>query len=565
MTKTERAAMYRFLSRLYSSEPDAGTLELLRGVRFPACGENASPEEEAFLSAGKRFSDVTDALGEADTEALAEDFARAFLGAGRAEADAAFPYESVYTGAKRSIMQEAWSRMHETLRARKLELAGLSAELMEDHVSVELEYMAFLTENASVQEQADFLALHLMNWLPQFCADTEKYAHTAFYRASAALTAAYLPYQAALLRGLAAAEKQTAAEVQPSGAPETAADRSVSLTADALEAAFRRLSAEYDVYGPAFGTAQERETLRFRRLHGLSELVSDRQTDFSAKEIYYPISQTMFRFDENRYTTVLPETGKPALIFAHACDINAIRRLDNVFLHNGGTEDLYYAARRSRVKFVLLECGEGFENCFCVSMGTNRTEDYAAALRLTAEGAQVCIRDGALLPFFAGADCDYVPAFPEKNRRAARLPRIGDVKSLQSVHDLPLWKEFNEKCIGCGGCNAVCPTCGCYETADYLDQENSRRGERRRVWASCMMPEFTRTAGGSVARPTPDKLMRFKVLHKIYDYKARFGGEGQMCVGCGRCIRRCPEEIDFLDTVNRLHDETEKLIAQQEG
>ena len=153
----------------------------------------------------------------------------------------------------------------------------------------------------------------------------------------------------------------------------------------------------------------------------------------------------------------------------------------------------------------------------------------------------------------------------EKNEREAKLPRVGEVKSLQKVFDLPFWKDYNEKCISCGGCNTVCPTCSCYETADYLDQENSRKGERRRVWASCMIPEFTRTAGGHVARPTPDKLMRFKALHKVFDYNTRFGGREHMCVGCGRCVLRCPEEIDFLDTVNLLHDEVERVISEQEA
>ena len=74
-----------------------------------------------------------------------------------------------------------------------------------------------------------------------------------------------------------------------------------------------------------------------------------------------------------------------------------------------------------------------------------------------------------------------------------------------------------------------------------------------------MIPGFTKTTGGHIARSAPDKLMRFKVMHKVFDYKTRFGEE-HMCVGCGRCVLGCPEKIDFLDTVNRLHDEVEKMI-----
>ena len=84
---------------------------------------------------------------------------------------------------------------------------------------------------------------------------------------------------------------------------------------------------------------------------------------------------------------------------------------------------------------------------------------------------------------------------------------------------------------------------------DVIYNETSGDGERRRVWSSCMLRDFTATAGGHRARSTPGANMRFKVLHKVYDYKARFGGEEHMCVGCGRCDRRCPKDISFYDAV----------------
>ena len=97
---------------------------------------------------------------------------------------------------------------------------------------------------------------------------------------------------------------------------------------------------------------------------------------------------------------------------------------------------------------------------------------------------------------------------------------------------------------------------------DIIYHETSSDGERRRVWSACMLADFTETAGGSRARKTQGDNMRFKVLHKVYDYQLRFGGEGQMCVGCGRCIDRCPREIDYLDAVNGL---TAALSGREEG
>ena len=541
-----------FLSRLFARELDAGTLRNVKAVRFP--------ETAPWLDAGANWNRAAGALDEADLEALAVDYARVFLGAGLAEAAAAFPYESVYTSPKGIILQDAWSRMRERLREASLEIALPSADLLEDHISVELEYLAALESDAA---QNEFARLHLQNWVPRFCDAIGKYAQTDFYQAAAGLLRTFVESGAARLHAHAdAPPAQEARKAAPRAA--SGGGKSVSMTPSELEAAFQKLSEHFDIHGPA---QDETGVVRFRKLARFSELVTDRQSDFSPKELYYPISQTLFRFDGNQYTTVPPEPGKPLLIFAHPCDINAIGRLDNIFLKNGGQADLYYEALRARVKFALLECPEtGYPGCWCVSMGTNKTDDYALAVRVGAADVQVRIADEALFPFFSGAEeRDYTPAFVERNARAARLPRVAEVKSLQQVFDLPFWKDYNETCISCGGCNAVCPTCSCYETADYLDQENSRRGERRRVWASCMIPEFTRTAGGHVARPTPDKLMRFKALHKVFDYNARFGGMEHMCVGCGRCVLRCPEDIDFLDTVNRLHDEVERLISEQEA
>ena len=545
--------LYHFLSRLFAGELDENTLFLVREVRFP----EAAPWE----AAGRRWNEAVSALTAADLDALAVDYARVFLGAGLAQAAAAFPYESVYTSPKGIIMQDAWSRMRELLREKKLEIAVSSADLMEDHISVELEYMAALETAA---EQAEFLRLHLQNWIPRFCGDVERYAQTELYRASAGLLRAFVENDAEFL-----AEESAEAPSESSGstvpaAPGSAQGKSFALSSAELELTLQALKRDYDIYGPAL---DDKGKVRFRKLDRVSEIVNDRQSDFSPKEVYYPISQTLFRFDENRYETVLPEQAKPILIFAHPCDINAIRRLDNIFLKNGGQADVYYEILRSKVKFALLECPEsGYSGCWCVSMGSNRTEDYALALRLGETGADVLVNDELLLPAFDGAkDCDYAPRFVDKNEREAHLPRVGEVKSLQTVFDLEFWKGYNDRCISCGGCNTVCPTCSCYETADYLDQENSRKGERRRVWASCMIPEFTRTTGGHVARPNPEKLMRFKALHKVFDYNTRFGGREHMCVGCGRCVLRCPEEIDFLDTVNRLHDEVERLIALQEA
>ena len=555
-----RAKLYRFLARCFRHEPTEADLAQVRALRFPEGGDDWGEACRAWNAAAQAPETAED---------LAVDYARVFLGAGLAEAAAAFPYESVYTSPKRIIMQDAWSRMHELLANRGLTVGEHESELLADHVSVELDYMARLCLQSGLREQYDFLNVHLANWLPEFAADVEKYAATAFYSAAARLAAAWVKADGAALKARSTRESAAPAPAEARQASESVR-RGFVMGAEDFEAAFQKLREVYDVYGPAEtqgrGLEADRSSVRFRKLERFGELVNDRQSDFSAKEVYYPVSQTVFRFDENAYTTVLPEQKKDILIFAHPCDINAIRRLDNIFLKNGGSRDLYYDHLRRRVRFALLECPEnGFPGCWCVSMGSNAAEDYALAVRPGEGWIAGEVKDSALLPFFADApEAVYEPRFVKANERKARLPRIAQVDRLQKVFDLPFWKEYNDKCISCGGCNTVCPTCACFETSDHMDQENSRSGERRRVWASCMIPEFTLTAGGGIDRPKPEQMMRFKALHKVFDYRERFGGQEHMCVGCGRCVLRCPEQIDFFDTIRKLYEGTEELIRQQE-
>jgi len=137
-----------------------------------------------------------------------------------------------------------------------------------------------------------------------------------------------------------------------------------------------------------------------------------------------------------------------------------------------------------------------------------------------------------------------------KNGEKVKYSTVIDGKEdVRLASGLEYWNSFDEKCISCGGCNTVCPTCACFDTVDVIYDETSVDGERRRVWSSCMLDTFTLTAGGGRARKTAGANMRFKVLHKTYDFKKRFGKEN-MCVGCGRCTARCPKDIDFAEVVN---------------
>ena len=311
------------------------------------------------------------------------------------------------------------------------------------------------------------------------------------------------------------------------------------------------LSRQYRIFAPR-NNARKKQ-VRYGEVSSVSEVVYRTQSDFSPKEVLYPVSQTMFFFKDGQVEEAKEADERDILLFLRACDIHAIERLDRIFLTNGGLSDSYYKKAREKVHFILMECTESFEHCFCASLGTGATENYEMAVRFEEDRLYVQTKSDAFAACFAAeTPADFTPVPVAGNRKQLRIPEIRE-DDLQKIAKLELWEKFNDRCIGCGGCNMVCGSCACFDTVDIRYSEGSNDGERRRVWSSCMLEDFTRTAGGALARKTKGENMRFKLLHKFYDYQKRFQ-TGPMCVGCGRCDRRCPQEISFFDTVCEVHD-----------
>ncbi|QOX65780.1 anaerobic sulfite reductase subunit AsrA [Anoxybacterium hadale] len=432
--------------------------------------------------------------------------------------------------------------------------------------------MAFLCEEARrdpdcsdwLFKQREFLREHLLNWVPAFAADVDQYADTPFYKAIAKITVGLLRFDQKLLdNSKAFIDKGAQNQEEDSTQPKSPA---FSVGRETMDQILQELKKEYRIFAPKRyekrGSKSSTDLIRYGEIDSVQEIVHEIQSDFSPKEIYYPITQTMIRFRENQSIEEPSADSRGVLIFARPCDINGIKRLDNIFLENGGHGDVYYERLRDKVRFVVMECGGGWDDCFCVSMGTNKTEDYSMAIRFDHPSLLVSVKDQAFAPYFSGEKSKkFIPQFVTSNKKIAQLPKIQNRVQLKEAINLEFWKEFDEQCIGCGGCSAVCGTCSCFDTVDIIYAETSNDGERRRVWSSCMLDTYTMTAGGSRFRKTPGANMRFKTLHKLYDYNLRFGGEAHMCVGCGRCDKRCPKEISFFDTICRLSEELERTVG----
>ncbi len=205
---SNRESFYRFLGRLYKVEVDQALLDRMKCLRFPVeCGETE-------LAEGYRMLENYLARPEPDALTdLAVDFAKVFLGAGIADETAvAYPYESVYTSPDRLIMQDARDQVVAAYRSKGLDKAE-ALDVPEDHIALELEFMACLCREAQdlvaaddgqpvsggIKEQRDFLVQHLLNWVPAFCADVQKFAETDFYKAVAKITNGYLNMEQAII------------------------------------------------------------------------------------------------------------------------------------------------------------------------------------------------------------------------------------------------------------------------------------------------------------------------------------------------------------------------------
>ena len=537
-----RVRMYSLLSRLYRIEVDSELLELLKGISFPETANQPLKEGYSMLQS------YLSSCGENALEDLAVDYATVFLAAGSADGQAALPCESVYTSPKQIFMQEAWEEVSSLYTNCGLKKNPCFADLMEDHIALELEFMAQMAAQDNCAAQHGFLSAHLLNWVPKFISDIDKYATHDFYKAVGRITLGFLQMDHEFLAAMADGSLKSAP--------------SFSVRQERLNNIFARLSEHYRIFAPRrFPKRGPKgsDLIRYGEITSLDQIVHGEKSHFSPKEVFYPVSQTMFYFKGDKCFEKEPDCDKDIILFARPCDINAIRRLDNIFLNNG-QPDVYYSRMREKLHIFMLECRTGYDNCFCVSMGSNIADEYSAAFRIDDICALVEVRDEIFLPYFADeVPIEFAPELVKENKRSAHLPKI-DREKMSEICKLEYWNQFDEKCIGCGGCNTVCPTCSCFDTVDVIYDETSMDGERRRVWSSCMLQDFTRTAGGGMARKTPGANMRFKVLHKVFDYNHRFGGEEHMCVGCGRCIDRCPKEIDYLNTVNGLTELLDKEV-----
>lgn len=175
------------------------------------------------------------------------------------------------------------------------------------------------------------------------------------------------------------------------------------LSKEDFEKVFLSLKEEFDIFGPVIkngeGIYTDTDICVYEKITEFKQLSFKNRTYFSAKETAFPVSETTFEFFDNGLQEKRTTIHKK-IIFARACDIEGFLRLDKIFLENGPFSDFYYQRQRNELIFFLIECLGGFDGCFCQSVGTSTTQNYAISLRQKDEGFIITVKEDSFNKWF---------------------------------------------------------------------------------------------------------------------------------------------------------------------
>ena len=260
-----------------------------------------------------------------------------------------------------------------------------------------------------------------------------------------------------------------------------------------------------------------------------------------------------------------------AFIGVRSCELHAIEIQDRVFI-GGKHIDRDYASRRDGAFMVAVNCFEPGGTCFCTSMGTGPkvesgydlavTELLAGEHRLLVEagsdrGAEV-LAELSGRPALASDLDEAAASIDTAADRMGRTMETFDIRGLLERNlEHPRWDDVATRCLTCGNCTLVCPTCFCSAVEDETDLAG-QKAERFRVWDNCFSVDYSYIHGGSI-RPSPRSRYRQWMTHKLGTWFDQFGSSG--CVGCGRCITWCPVGIDITEEITAIRATEEDNAA----
>ncbi|MEM2142548.1 MAG: 4Fe-4S dicluster domain-containing protein [Candidatus Thorarchaeota archaeon] len=315
-------------------------------------------------------------------------------------------------------------------------------------------------------------------------------------------------------------------------------------------------------FGTLYGPQRKNGVLTIDRLDNIRQFViTDEHPIIPIKKMFHPKRFTMFRFDETGFQPDYSVVERRVILGVHPCDIHSILRLDEVFLAE--PRDPYYGELRRNSAIIGFSCLPR-ENCLCRDTDTSIVEegfdlfftdlsDYYLVWVGSSLGHDMILSREEF--FEENVTRDDIQRYVEwRRKRDGMFKKSFDFRNMPDMMELSfnsdIWARFGEKCLSCGQCSMVCPTCNCYNVVDTFDVSLSPQGQRNRMWDSCMFVDYSLVAGGHNFRGTRADRLKLWYTHKLKAFGSEFGRPG--CVGCGRCVETCPVDINVLTVSEAL-------------
>ncbi|MBN1381978.1 MAG: 4Fe-4S dicluster domain-containing protein [Deltaproteobacteria bacterium] len=313
-----------------------------------------------------------------------------------------------------------------------------------------------------------------------------------------------------------------------------------------------------------FAPVKEEDGVFFRVLgEGVEPQINYANTKNAPKNIFFPRTEKMMKYTRTDKGMEFVENGeeaKDAVLFgARPCDARSFVLLDRLF-DQEKYKDPYYVDKREKTVILTIACVHPpYSTCFCTSVGGSPTSEEGSDVMLTDVGDSYLVefltpKGEKLLKYFGDTQADADAEAKKKEiaeKAASEIASHVPAKEIKTFLDEnfehPFWDTIHQKCLACGTCTFLCPTCHCF---DISDEVKGPDGVRIRNWDSCMFPMFTMETSGHNPRPSQKERWRQRTMHKFKYYVDMFNAIS--CVGCGRCVMYCPVNIDIRKIVTDI-------------
>nr|MDO8098825.1 4Fe-4S dicluster domain-containing protein [Candidatus Njordarchaeota archaeon] len=322
---------------------------------------------------------------------------------------------------------------------------------------------------------------------------------------------------------------------------------------------------ETSSFGELWGPTKQDGKFAYEKIEDRSRLYLGNEIPMiPPKKLFHPPTFDVAHFSEEDFTSSYDWINNRVLFGIHPCDIHGLMILDKFF--GEPPADPYWVKSREKtivIGFSCIPC----ESCLCKSTGTDLVhegfdlfftdlEDYYLVWVGSSVGDDMTrVRQDV---FDEKVEKEDIKKYFEwRTKRDSCFVTDFEFKNLPDMMELSyaskIWEGFGDKCLSCGQCTIVCPTCNCYDAYDEINMSADFGGSRRRRWDSCMFADYSLVAGGHNFRGKRSERLKLWYTHKLRAFSAEYAKPGKpSCVGCGRCVVTCPVEINVLTVTDAL-------------